>query len=253
MAAALIPAAVAAVEFGVSEIQKGKEKKEARKLAQQRPTYNITPEARSEESLASSELSRGMGAEAEQAYNDDLERGYSTSIGAIEKYGGGVNNVAQVYDSSEQGRQRLSLMKEQLRVNNINNVVNSYRNMAEQRDKQFQINQYAPYTDEATANAQARQGSANLEASAFNSAISAAGQYASGQQMKNFFKTQSNNGGSPSFSMPSSQRQVGNGPDLSPSGSYSPTSPNLPQFNGLDVNGTSDDNFFSTQGITQGE
>src|SRR6185503_4614733 len=112
-----------AAQAAVGLIGSGKAKREAERLQGLRPKYKESPYYKDALSLAQSELSTGMSADAEKAYEQGIDRDLSTSLNAILQGGGSVNNVAELFDASQQGRKRLSLMKENLRLNQINNVV----------------------------------------------------------------------------------------------------------------------------------
>jgi len=146
-----------AVETTVGLINKGKAKKEAAKLAANRPKLTDSPYIKDELSLAKSDLSNGMSAEAKSAYEGGLSRDLSTSLNTILKSGGSVNNVSQVFDSSAQGRQRLGLIKENLRLNNVNNLIRAQDTAENERQQEFQFDNWAPWVDAAKANGQARQ------------------------------------------------------------------------------------------------
>jgi hypothetical protein len=140
---------------------KSKAKKEAERLAASRPKYAESPYAKQGLSLAESELSTGMSGEAKNAYEQGIDRDLSTSLNAVLKGGGSVNNIAEVFGASTQGRQRLAMMKDNLRLNQINNVVRAQNTMTEEREKAFQFNEWAPWADAAKANAGARQAAEN--------------------------------------------------------------------------------------------
>jgi hypothetical protein len=245
--AVIVPAAIGAVELGYGIVKSGEAKRAARKLAQQRPTYNIPSSAKDESALANSELANGMSAEAKQAYENDLDRGASSSIGAIERLGGGPNNIAAVYDGSAQGRAKLAEMKENLRLNQVNNAVNASRNMQEQEDKQFQINQYAPYVDQVQATAAERQQAANIEASGVSAIGSAFGSAAAQKKLGSALTPKT---------APTTQPATPSTSSVAPSNGFSGGGAGGSWGNStsaLDVNGTSDDNIFSTINTTMGE
>lgn len=142
-------------------------KQEAARLNQTRPKYSISPYATDELALAESEAANPMSAQAQAAYNQQTDRDLSTSLDAILKGGGSPNNVGDIFDRSQQGRQRLAMFTDQMRLNKINNLVNSYRNMQEQEDRKFQFNDWAPWADAAQANANARAAAAALQFEGF--------------------------------------------------------------------------------------
>lgn len=152
-----IQTGLGAAQSIVGLINSKKTKKEAEQLKRTRPKYDISPEAKKGLSLTESELATGMSAKAEKAYNDIADRQFSTSLDAILKSGGSSNNIADVYSGSQQGRQNLAIMKDQLRMNQIQNLLNQQRYMQEQEDKQWQVNVDAPWKDAAQANAAARK------------------------------------------------------------------------------------------------
>lgn len=138
-------------------IAKNKAKKEAAKLAASRPKYAPSPDYRDAVQLAKSEVSTGMSGEAKNAYEQGIDRNLSTSLSAILKSGGSANNVAEVFDVANQGRQKLAMMKDNLRLNQINQLVRAQQMNSEEREKGFQFNEWAPWADSAKANAGARE------------------------------------------------------------------------------------------------
>ena len=169
-------------------INSGKAKKEAEQLEKTRPKRSISPYAKDELSLAESELASGMGAEAKQAFQEGIDRSLSSSLGATLKYGGGVNMVGQLYDQSVQGQQRLAALEENIRLNQVSNVIQAYRNMTNELDTNFQFNEFAPWADKAQANAQARQQSANMVMSGVDTATSGAMSFWEDQNAKRDYR-----------------------------------------------------------------
>jgi hypothetical protein len=152
----VIAGTIGLAETAIGMINAGKAKKKAAQLAASRPKYQESPYIKDELSLAESELSTGMSGAASNAYEQGIDRDLSSSLNTILKGGGSVNNVAEVFGQSTQGRQRLALMKENLRLNQVNNLVRAQQDSTEQREKAFQFNQWAPWADQSQANAQAR-------------------------------------------------------------------------------------------------
>lgn len=158
-----IAAAVGAGTLIYGAVKSGQAKKEAHRLQENRPVYKGSPYTGEELSLLEREVANPMSAEARAAYNQSTDRDLSTSLDAILKGGGNPNNVGDIFDRSQEGRQRLAIFTDQLRLQKINNLVSSFRNAQEQGDRSFQFNQYAPWADETQANSQARQSAAALE------------------------------------------------------------------------------------------
>lgn len=201
--ALLIPAALGAAQAVTGLFKSGKAKKEAAELERTRPELGDSPFVEDQLSLAKSELSTGMSGAAESAYEQGLSRDLSTSLDAILKSGGDVNNVADIFDRSQTGRQRLSLMKENLRLSQINNLVNAQGAAENERLQQFQFNEFMPWSDKAQANAQARQGAEGMIWGGLQTLGSAATSYLQGQNQQqdfnNYLSTQQQVEGSPNL------------------------------------------------------
>lgn len=207
-AAKKIPATMlGTAQAAVGLINSRKTKREAARLAASRPKLEASPYLDDQLSLAQSELSSGMSGAAESAYEQGLSRDVSSSLDAILKGGGDVNNVAEIFDRSAVGRQRLALMKENLRLSQINNLVNAQGAMENQRQQMFQFNEAAPWFDAARANAQGRQKAQDMIWGGLQTVASgamSAGQSAGAQNdFNNYFQSgQQGNGytGNPQYS-----------------------------------------------------
>jgi hypothetical protein len=154
--------ALPGVALGVAQtvaglINAGKTKKEAARLDKIRPKREISPLYGQNLSLAESELAGGMSQKAESAYNQALDRQQSGSLSAILRGGGDVNSVSDVFAAGEEGRQRLAMLTDELRLKQIDSVLKSRDVLAEEGDKNFIFNDYAPWADKSAANATARK------------------------------------------------------------------------------------------------
>lgn len=145
------------VHAATSLINLHKANKIAKELGRTRPKYTIDKSVGDELSLAENELAGGMSARAEDAYNQGEDKNFASSLETILRGGGNVNSVGDIYGKSQAGRLRLSAMQDELRLKQIDNLVRAQRYSADQADKAWTINQYAPWADKAQANAQARQ------------------------------------------------------------------------------------------------
>lgn len=172
------------VQTAVGLVNQGKAKREAKDIARSRPNYDISPLAGQDLSLAESELAGGMSARAETAYTTATDKDLSSSLSAILRGGGSVNNVGDVFDRSQAGRMRLAEMQDNLRLKQIDNVVRARRYMDEQTDKSFQINKFAPWKDRQVANSQARQDANNMIWSGLSTATGGAMNYLSNKSGK---------------------------------------------------------------------
>jgi hypothetical protein len=228
-----IPAALGAAQVVTGLLKGGKAKREAERLKGMRPKLESSEFIDDQLSLAQSELASGMSGAAETAYEEGLSRDISSSLDAILKGGGDINNVAEIFDRSATGRQRLSLMKENLRLNQIQNLVNAQGAAENQRKEMFQFNDWAPWADAAQANAKARQGAENMLWSGLQTVGGAATGFLQGQQAQsdfnNYFSSTSPNSTSPNM-QPSTVQRVPNytGAVASPAAN--------PNFNFIDDN-----------------
>lgn len=194
--------ATSATQFGLGALEgvlglsaAAKAKKEAAALEASRPKYTVNPNVQSEVSLAQSELSNGMSADAETAYNEGIDRDLSVTLDALLKGGGTPNNISQTFDSSEIGRQKLAMMKDNLRLNQVNSLVSAYRNQTGETDKQFEFNQWMPWADKVQANATARENANKLTFGGLNTAgsglMNAFSTVSDNNKFNDFFKTSS--------------------------------------------------------------
>lgn len=148
-----VSAGLGVAEAGIGLINKGKANKRAKELAASRPKLQSSPYLKDQLSLAESELSTGMSADAKRAYESDMDSSLSASLGTITRMGGSPNDVGSVFASNANGRARLAIMKDNLRLNQINNLSRAQEASEEERQKEFQFNDWAPWADAAKANA----------------------------------------------------------------------------------------------------
>lgn len=235
MSGLIASTAIGVGTFAYGEYEKGQANKKAATLKNTRPKETDSPYTAQELALTGSELANGMGADAERFYTEQGDKDLTNSTDAILKGGGTGNNIAQVFAGSQAGRQRLTLMKENLRLNNISNFVNAARHADEQRQEEFQFNQWGPWADEAQAVAQEKQGAEQTISSGFNTATSgitsALNQSSSNKMLKNYFKPTStgSSGDGSAFTTPdfSSLNNGGYTPDVAGSVGPAPDAPKL--------------------------
>lgn len=112
-----------------------------------RPIYE-TPEAITENvAIAESLAQTGLSDSAKQSLLSGADRGLTSSIEAILKGGGSVNTVADAYDTQMQSISRMSLAEDEAKFRNINMLVTANKALADEQEKAWQINKYAPYAD----------------------------------------------------------------------------------------------------------
>jgi hypothetical protein len=172
----VIPIALGAAELTAGLIKDAKAKKDAKALKAEEDAnkYQIGQQSKDELKLAQSELAQGgMSAQAEQAYKAQNDAQLSSSLSTILKGGGNVSDVGKLYGASNEGLQKLAIIKDQLRSNKIQNLISAQHNMSDQQDKQFEYNVAAPERDRAQAIAGARTGAQQEISSGINTAGSA--------------------------------------------------------------------------------
>lgn len=152
----LIGAGIYAAKLTSDLIKKGKAKKKAKQLAANRPQYQENPLYQENLDLAENEVG-GLSARGETAYNQLRDKQFSGSLDAILKSGGSANNVSELYGEGEEGRLRLAELNDQLRMNQIQNLMRAREMSANQGDKAWQVNVDAPWKDQAQANSEARR------------------------------------------------------------------------------------------------
>lgn len=162
------------VDTAIGLLNAGKTKRNAEELARTRPKYQTSPEIGQDLSLAESDLSNGMSSAASNAYNDINNQQFSNSIGAILKSGGTPNNIGDIYGNNQDGRLKLSMMKDNLRLQQIQNFARASQAKTNEEQTQWQVDEYAPWSDRAVANGAERtnaQGQINTGLNTVGSAI----------------------------------------------------------------------------------
>ena len=156
-AGAITAGAIGLAQTVTGLINSGKAKRRAAELERNRPLLKDSQFLDDQLNLAKSEMANGgLSGRAQQIYDQGNDRSLSASLNAILKGGGDVNNVADVFDRSAEGRSRLALLNDNLRLSNINNLVNAQNASENFRQQQFGLNEYKPWSDKVAANAAAR-------------------------------------------------------------------------------------------------
>ncbi len=113
-----------------------------------------------------------MSGAAKTAYEQDMDKSLSTSLGTALRMGATPNNVGSIFANGAEGRARLAMMKDNLRLSQINNLVRAQQGSEESRQQQFQFNEFAPWADDSQANAVAK---GNAQSEIFSGLSTAAG------------------------------------------------------------------------------
>lgn len=161
---AIAAAAIVAAAIGAGVAINGASKKAKAKRAEKankRPEYNINPEEQQNQNIAESLASQGLTDGTKQYYNQQSERGLTSTIDAVLKGGGDVNNINNSYGAYQDGISRLAVLDDQRHLANLGTLMTQNQRMSDQRDKRWQINEFAPYADKAAANAKQKQDGEN--------------------------------------------------------------------------------------------
>ena len=169
--AATIAAAAITLGYG---IYKGIKANKEKKKAQQAMKDNIRPEAPipqyeyDNQRLLESRMSEGLPEQSRRVAEQAYERGLASTINAINRSGGSVNDVTRAYRTYNDSVDQLTLMDANYRVQNLNNYLYQNRRMSSNEINKWQIDEMAPYMDRAALYRQmygiAQQNQDNAEA-----------------------------------------------------------------------------------------
>ena len=155
--AALIPLAIAAFSAIKGGIDKRKAQKERERLANERPQIGNSEALDEQLALARSELSRGINTPGQVAAQQMADGQFSASLQALLQGGGNANNVADLYGDANTGRMQLAIASDNIRRQNIMNLMNAGNQSENFRQQQWQANVFAPWADNTQAAAASYQ------------------------------------------------------------------------------------------------
>lgn len=160
-------------------IQKRKAQQEA--AANKMPTYSIPTEEQDALTLAGSQAGQGMSDASRQAYLNNAGSGLAATTNAILRGGGDANSIGNAYNKYDTGINNQAIYDDQARMQHLSNLQGEFHRMSAQKDKQWQINQYAPWANKAQAIGQQLTGGQNMMMAGINtlgnSALTAADGY----------------------------------------------------------------------------
>lgn len=161
--------AVAAYNIFGGLINTSKANAEGKFLESTKPVKKTSQFDRDALNLTKSDLANGISAEADQAYNDSEDRSLSSSISAILKSGGSVNNISDMYGNSAAGRQNMAIVRENLRMKKVDEYLKQLDVMAENEEKNWLTNEYGPYINKLKAVGEAKKAAAEQTAKGLDS------------------------------------------------------------------------------------
>jgi len=133
------------------EVKKSQAEKRAKQNLANRPKYSALPEDDSELNLATQQANQGMGANARQQLQNNTDRNLSTSANAVLMGGGDANAIGSLADRTQNAYNNSAIYDDQARQQHLNTLLGTMSRYNAQRqgtaDKQFQVNQYAPWAD----------------------------------------------------------------------------------------------------------
>lgn len=172
---AAVAALIAALAIGggtaIAGGIKAKKAKQAAALnAKNRPVYQ-TPQSEFDTlSLLENRASQGLSDNSKQYYQQNQDRALTAGINGILQGGGSVNNIDSLLNQYSNANGRLALANDEAQVKNIYSLIGQRQRMADYQDKQFQINDYAPFADRAQQFAQERAQGQGMVSAGLNTA-----------------------------------------------------------------------------------
>lgn len=153
----------------------------AKKQAQKnvRPDYMIDPIY--QQNLNTLENTAGLPPSALEMYYRNAGQSGTAGINAINQGGGNGNLIAQLVNQQQRNYQDVLAQDALVQKQDIAGINNARLMLAEQNDKDFQLNQLNPYKDRAQAYAAEQAGAYAQIGNALNSASSSIANYKTGQ------------------------------------------------------------------------
>lgn len=155
------------------------EKSQAVKAAKNNtmPAYQIPQEEQDNLRLAQSYASQGMGAGAYQAYMNNADRRLASTNNAILMGGGNANAIGAAQDKYQQGISNLAIYDDQARQQHLSTLMAQTGRMGAFKDKQYQINDYGKWANDAQLYAAQQQGANQTMGQGIGIAASAGAQF----------------------------------------------------------------------------
>lgn len=143
--AAIALAGLGLAAYGAYEKHEAMQKAKNNKM----PEYQIPQEEQDNLRLAQAYANRGISSQSYQAYMNNADRGLANTNSAILKSGGDANQIGQAQDKYEQGIGNLAIYDDQARQTHLNTLMAQNARMGSFADKNYQLNQYAPWANRA--------------------------------------------------------------------------------------------------------
>ena len=159
-----VDAVLAAVAIGTKVYGAVKANKAAKAAAANvRPAYTTPQTEYDNQRIAESQAGQGMSAASKQDYLNNAGQGLAATNDAILRGGGDANSLSATYDKYNQGISDLSIYDDQARQGHLNNLIAQNQRMSADKDKEYQLNQLAPWADKAKLYAAQQQAGQQIE------------------------------------------------------------------------------------------
>lgn len=132
----------AATMAGVKYIKK---RRDAKKDAQNRPTYEIPEEVKQNLNQAQQMALQGLPEDQKQQYLSNLQRGTAQALASSQSRRGGLAGIAGINQQQNDAYGNMLAIDSQARRENQLGLMSARQNMADYRDQSFQLNRINPY------------------------------------------------------------------------------------------------------------
>lgn len=182
---ATVAALIAALAIGGgTAIAGGIKAKKARLAAEanakNRPVYQIPQSEYDTLDLLQNRAGQGLSDSSKQLYQQNQDRALTAGINGVLQGGGSVNNIDSLLSRYSDANGRIALADDEAKVKNIYALIGQRQRMSDFQDKQFQINQQAPFLDKQAAYAQQQAQGQGMVSSGLNTAASGLSTYLGG-------------------------------------------------------------------------
>lgn len=133
-----VAAGAAVVSAGVGIYKSVKAKKQEKrdraaleKAKAEQPDYAIQPEFEQNRNLYAGSL--GMPQSVQNFYKSVAEQGLTSSIGAMQQFGGGINSLGDLLDKHNQSMERAAVADAQMRIAGVKDFIGANSALAGQR------------------------------------------------------------------------------------------------------------------------
>lgn len=179
---AIVQGGIGLVNTIAGGIGEGKTEAELNRTMKLRPDYQIQKPILDNQAIEESRASHGLSDSTINNYQEFAQRGLSSSLDAILKGGGSMNNVGNLYGSYGSNERSLAILDDQARANNVRSLVDQNRELGGELDKQWEINKWAPWADKMQAlNAKLKRQGAQFQ-SGLSTVASAASNYGTSKE-----------------------------------------------------------------------